>query len=89
MVIKVECKVFCNRECESRHENSLDNRVVGPVDEQSELALAGPFLEHITNQLRIGVRDPHRGEDDAEARAGRSCLGGDLRGKLQVRQSAD
>ena len=65
MPAEVEREVLGDREREPGREDPLDDRVVGGVEEQREVAGGGALLQRLADHGGVGVRDPDGGEDDA------------------------
>ena len=87
--VEFEREVFGDGQRDAWRQDPLDHRVVGGVEQQQQLAGRGALLEGGANGIRVGVGEPHRGEDDAERLVARGRLGGDLGGEFEVRQPGD
>jgi hypothetical protein len=85
---KIEGEMLGDRQGESRREQPLHDRVCGRIDDEDEFARGLPLLEPGSNRSHVGLRDPHRPENDPERSITHVCLGRDLDGELEVGQPA-
>src|ERR1019366_6815955 len=87
VLIAFERQVFGDGEGDSGREDPLDDRVVGGVENEHEVARCRARLEHLAHRLGVGVGQSHAGDDDLEVLARDVGLRGDLGREFEVGQT--
>ena len=82
-----ERQMLGDRQRQPRREQPLDDRRVGQVQQQHELARGGALFQRAADRRGVGMGEAHRCEHHAERLAARRGLRGQLAGQLQVRQA--
>ena len=89
MATTLEGQMLGDCESEPRRRDPLDERIVCGVEEKYERFRSRRLLEPFAHRGGVGMRNPHRGENDCERFVLHGRLGRDLGCELEMREAAD